>query len=182
MIGVKPLEQWVSVPASHRIRRPSSKFMGASGTPRPSLGGRTGIRGRGSQNHRCHCRRVVPPLSRNISESGHGFAYAWCSRNTLTLALHHPVFKRAVHLEGCAIRLFREAMTSENNEPVTNPFEDPAFRNEQRSLVDEATLNVGRNASLTFGAESLIVLGQSCLGQHYFSKRTIADLEKTKAW
>ena len=36
----------------------------------------------------------------------------------------------------------------------SDPFVDPSVN------VDEVTLNVGRNASLTLGTESLIVLGK----------------------
>jgi sphingosine kinase len=49
--------------------------------------------------------------------------------------------------------------------PVThNPFMDPRTDSEDngtdRALAVEATLVVGRNASLTLGTDSLIVLGE----------------------
>ena len=39
-----------------------------------------------------------------------------------------------------------------------NPFADPSSH---ENLVEESTLTVGRNASLTLGTDSLIVLGWS---------------------
>ena len=39
-----------------------------------------------------------------------------------------------------------------------NPFSDHAAITEDRSLVAESTLDVGRNATLTLGTDSLIVL------------------------
>lgn len=44
----------------------------------------------------------------------------------------------------------------------TDPFADPVAE-DQRRLVDESTLNVGRNASLTLGTDALIVLGKGTL-------------------
>ena len=44
----------------------------------------------------------------------------------------------------------------------TNPFVDPSLlssNDSQRDLAENPTLNVGRNASLTLGTDSLIVLG-----------------------
>ena len=43
----------------------------------------------------------------------------------------------------------------------SNPFADPSIHENQRDLAEESTLTVGRNASLTLGTDSLIVLGQS---------------------
>jgi hypothetical protein len=40
-----------------------------------------------------------------------------------------------------------------------DPFADPPFVEDQRTFIEQATLNVGRNASLTLGTDSLIVLG-----------------------
>jgi hypothetical protein len=40
-----------------------------------------------------------------------------------------------------------------------DPFADPTLVEEQRDFVGGSTLNVGRNASLTLGTDSLIVLG-----------------------
>ena len=39
-----------------------------------------------------------------------------------------------------------------------NPFSDHAAITEDRNLVAESTLDVGRNATLTLGTDSLIVL------------------------
>ena len=44
--------------------------------------------------------------------------------------------------------------TSDND-----PFEDPISVEEQSDYGEESTLVVGRNASLTLGTDSLIVLG-----------------------
>jgi hypothetical protein len=49
-------------------------------------------------------------------------------------------------------------MTSETT-VESNPFADAAIVDEQRDFVGESTLAVGRNASLTLGTDSLIVLG-----------------------
>ncbi len=45
--------------------------------------------------------------------------------------------------------------------PLTDsdPFADPDIVGEQREFARESTLAVGRNASLTLGTDSLIVLG-----------------------
>lgn len=43
----------------------------------------------------------------------------------------------------------------------SNPFADPSIGEEQERLVENATLSVGRNASLTLGTDSLIVLGRA---------------------
>lgn len=51
----------------------------------------------------------------------------------------------------------------------SNPFSDPTYAAEQRSLVDESTLSVGRNASLTLGAESLIVLDEGFVEEPRFN-------------
>ena len=40
-----------------------------------------------------------------------------------------------------------------------DPFADPSVNSSQRDLIDDSTLEVGRNASLTLGTDSLIVLG-----------------------
>lgn len=48
-----------------------------------------------------------------------------------------------------------------------DPFADPAQAEEdQRTFVSESTLNVGRNANLTLGTDSLIVLGLSSRSQY----------------
>lgn len=41
----------------------------------------------------------------------------------------------------------------------TDPFADPSVNGDQQDLTRDATLIVGRNASLTLGTDSLIVLG-----------------------
>lgn len=41
-----------------------------------------------------------------------------------------------------------------------DPFADPSVGEQQRNTVGETTLTVGRNASLTLGSDSLIVLGR----------------------
>jgi hypothetical protein len=41
----------------------------------------------------------------------------------------------------------------------SDPFADPAIQEEQCDFVGDSTLPVGRNASLTLGTDSLIVLG-----------------------
>ena len=47
-----------------------------------------------------------------------------------------------------------------SNNPISaNPFEDPSINSSQNDLNDSFTLEVGRNASLTLGTDSLIVLG-----------------------
>ena len=43
----------------------------------------------------------------------------------------------------------------------SNPFADPSVYEEQPHYVDDSTLSVGRNASLTLGTDSLIVLGKA---------------------
>lgn len=43
-----------------------------------------------------------------------------------------------------------------------DPFADPTVVMDQRIEIGPATLNVGRNASLTLGTDSLIVLGMFC--------------------
>ncbi len=40
-----------------------------------------------------------------------------------------------------------------------NPFVDPSVNDQPVGLADELTLPVGRNAFLTLGTDSLIVLG-----------------------
>lgn len=42
-----------------------------------------------------------------------------------------------------------------------DPFVDPASDGEEPDDIEEITLPVGRNASLTLGTDSLIVLGRS---------------------
>ena len=42
---------------------------------------------------------------------------------------------------------------------ISNPFADPSLRDDEHHFVQESTLSVGRNASLTLGTDSLIVLG-----------------------
>lgn len=45
-----------------------------------------------------------------------------------------------------------------------DPFADPTVPQDQQSFPAESTLTVGRNASLTLGKDSLIVLGtQYCM-------------------
>ena len=45
--------------------------------------------------------------------------------------------------------------------PAVNPFVDPLPEQEQeRSFAVDSTLAVGRNASLTLGTDTLIVLGK----------------------
>lgn len=46
----------------------------------------------------------------------------------------------------------------------SNPFADPSISDDQHQLVEDSTLSVGRNASLTLGTDSLIVLGMICTG------------------
>ena len=45
----------------------------------------------------------------------------------------------------------------------SDPFTDPIDAVEDDSYVEEATLSVGRNASLTLATESLVVLGKQRL-------------------
>lgn len=46
--------------------------------------------------------------------------------------------------------------------PIENdPFKDPVTDGEEPDEIEEITLPVGRNASLTLGTDSLIVLGRS---------------------
>ena len=45
------------------------------------------------------------------------------------------------------------------NDNDNDPFEDPISVEEQSDYGEESTLVVGRNASLTLGTDSLIVLG-----------------------
>lgn len=52
-------------------------------------------------------------------------------------------------------------MTMEPNVD-SDPFADPRV-DDQPQFVTDSTLNVGRNASLTLGTDSLIVLGMSLL-------------------
>lgn len=48
----------------------------------------------------------------------------------------------------------------ESEHADNDPFADPTLIEDQRAFVaDSTTLNVGRNASLTLGTDSLIVLG-----------------------
>ena len=42
----------------------------------------------------------------------------------------------------------------------SDPFADPSVSGSQNDLAQDATLIVGRNASLTLGTDSLIVLGR----------------------
>jgi hypothetical protein len=42
-----------------------------------------------------------------------------------------------------------------------DPFSDNAAIMEEREMVTEATIAVGRNATLTLGTDALIILGQS---------------------
>lgn len=49
-------------------------------------------------------------------------------------------------------------MTSRHSEE-SNPFADPSIHEDTGHAVGESTLTVGRNASLTLGTDSLIVLG-----------------------
>lgn len=42
---------------------------------------------------------------------------------------------------------------------TANPFDDPSIHSSQQDHEDISTLEVGRNASLTLGTDSLIVLG-----------------------
>ena len=44
----------------------------------------------------------------------------------------------------------------------SDPFEDPVSVEEQSNFGEDSTLIVGRNASLTLGTDSLIVLGMQC--------------------
>lgn len=43
--------------------------------------------------------------------------------------------------------------------PDSDPFDDPVSVEEQSDYGEDCTLVVGRNASLTLGTDSLIVLG-----------------------
>jgi sphingosine kinase len=51
-------------------------------------------------------------------------------------------------------------MSSETTFPYNNPFVDPSIRETPDALQGEATLFVTEDASLTLGADSLIVLGK----------------------
>lgn len=48
---------------------------------------------------------------------------------------------------------------SERSLPVDNPFVDPSIHETPSALQGEATLFVAEDASLTLGADSLIILG-----------------------
>lgn len=48
----------------------------------------------------------------------------------------------------------------------SDPFKDPPVTNDPREDVEESTLVVGREASLTLGTDSLIVLGKSAEPDH----------------
>jgi hypothetical protein len=53
-------------------------------------------------------------------------------------------------------------LTMNSGDPLhTNPFEDPSIGEDHGYIVDSSTLSVGRNASLTLGTDSLIVLGKT---------------------
>lgn len=52
-------------------------------------------------------------------------------------------------------------LTMESQYADADPFADPTLIEDQRTFVGESTLIVGRNASLTLGTDSLIVLGIS---------------------
>ena len=49
---------------------------------------------------------------------------------------------------------------SSGNQIESDPFADPSVSGSQHDLAQDATLIVGRNASLTLGTDSLIVLGR----------------------
>jgi hypothetical protein len=59
-----------------------------------------------------------------------------------------------------------------------DPFADPTLVEDQLTFVGQSTLNVGRNASLTLGTDSLIVLGDS---SHQKQQERLADFVKMKA-
>ena len=60
-------------------------------------------------------------------------------------------------------------MTS-GDEIASNPFADPSTGGSQRESAEESTLIVGRNASLTLGTDSLIVLGTRHIGKRFLLK------------
>ena len=49
-------------------------------------------------------------------------------------------------------------MTS-GHDIASDPFADPIGQEDAHRFIEDATLSVGRNASLTLGTDSLIVLG-----------------------
>ena len=60
----------------------------------------------------------------------------------------------------------------------SDPFADPSIHETQHDQVEESTLTVGRNASLTLGTDSLIVLGwctSSALVVHVGTDYTIDE-------
>ena len=48
---------------------------------------------------------------------------------------------------------------------ISNPFADPSPHEDDHRFVQDSTLTVGRNASLTLGTDSLIVLGIGLLSR-----------------
>ena len=44
---------------------------------------------------------------------------------------------------------------------TADPFADPSVHSSQHDPAEDSTLEVGRNASLTLGTDSLIVLGEA---------------------
>jgi hypothetical protein len=55
----------------------------------------------------------------------------------------------------------------------SDPFADHAAIDDERDTIIESTLSVGRNATLTLGTDSVIVLGRSLC--YLVSKRQSAD-------
>lgn len=77
------------------------------------------------------------------------------------------------HLNSLHILLVMESASSIDS----NPFADPTTSAAQRSSKD-ATLLVGRNASLTLGTDSLIVLGMYMTPNNQKSLTTIENSSK----
>ena len=58
---------------------------------------------------------------------------------------------------------------------ISNPFADPSLHDDQHRFVQDSTLSVGRNASLTLGTDSLIVLGTVLLRRPLITILTRVD-------
>lgn len=52
-----------------------------------------------------------------------------------------------------------QAQHADDGDPFADPAQVEEEEQDQRTFVGEATLNAGRNANLTLGTDSLIVLG-----------------------
>lgn len=77
-----------------------------------------------------------------------------CARRCLVLTfLHRTIFRQQYALHSLS------AMTVTDTNERANPFVDPAGSEAPSEIDPSALLNVDRNATLTLGTDSLIVLG-----------------------